>query len=57
MRCKWCVAHPREVSDLEPSVGFDDLEDPLRAEGAEDVVDVAADERVVHDGFAVVCAT
>lgn len=57
MCCKWCVAHTREVSDLEPSVGLDDLEDPLGAERAEDVVDVATDERVVHDSFAVICAT
>ena len=47
--------HPREVCDFEPRVRLDDLEDPLRAERTEDVVDVAADERVVHDGFTIVC--
>ena len=43
------MTHASEVDDLDGSVGLDDLEDPLRAEAAQDVVDVATNESVLHD--------
>lgn len=49
-------AHPRQVVNLDAGVGLDDLEDPLSAQTAKDVVDVKADEGVVHDGRLVVCS-
>lgn len=46
---------PREVDDLDPRVRLDDFQDPLSPKTAQDVVNVATNEGVVHNCRAVVC--